>query len=125
MDHRIVSVRYVFVAAIAGLLVSVALWAQEANDRKVSGSYSVLQKTDLGSQVELQLRLELVNHSDDLLYVQVLGLESALSGAHGPQSPSAAIALSPQGSKTVTQDFTVSRVEFDRWQADSRRRLAH
>jgi hypothetical protein len=75
--------------------------------------------------VELQLRLELVNHSDDLLYVQVLGLESALSEAHGPQSPSAAIALSPQGSKTVTQDFTVSRVEFDRWQADSRRRLAH
>jgi len=123
MSHRIFSVRHVIVAVIAGLLVSAGLWAQEANNRKVSGSYSVIQQTALGSRVQLKLRLELVNHGDDALRVQVLGLESPVSGAHGRPASSAVINLAPQGSETVTQDFLVSRSQYDRWQADFRRHL--
>jgi hypothetical protein len=86
------------------------------------GSYSVLQTTDLNEQVRLQLRLELTNPGDAPLSIQVLGLESVLFASRSESSPSA-IALSPRGTETVTQEFTLSRTLYDRWRTDPRHRL--
>jgi hypothetical protein len=83
----------------------------------------MIQQTDLGEQVQLRLRLELANPGDETLTVQVFGLESpSLAGQSGTPAP-AAIILSPHGSETLTQDFTVSRIAYDHWRTDPRHRL--
>ena len=122
MDHRRVRIRFMFVAVLAGVLVSPWACAQGPAARTVLGSYSVLQTTDLNDQVRLRLRLELTNPGDAPLSIQVLGLESVLFASRSESSPSA-IALSPRGTETVTQEFTLSRTLYDRWRTDPRHRL--
>ena len=123
MDHLGIRERSIFVAVLAGLLVSTGMWAQKPAGRTVFGSYSVLQTTDLNEQVRLQLRLELANPSDEALTVRVLGLESPLLAAQSGTPAPAAVVLSPHGSETLTQDFNVSRIVYDRWRTDPRHRL--
>jgi len=68
--------------------------------------------------------LEFTNSSDEALTVRILGLESPLVAAQGGPSAPAATTLSPHGSETVTEEFTVSRAAYDRWRTDPRHRLA-
>jgi len=123
MVHRTMRVQSLFLAILAGLLVSTAMWAQKPASHTVVGTYSIVQTTDLDEQVRVELRLELVNSGEEAVTARVLGLESPVYAAQGGSSAGEAIALSSHGSETVTEEFTVSRGVYERWRMDPRHRL--
>jgi hypothetical protein len=88
--------------------------------RQISASYSVVQKTDLGSRIRVAFTLKLVNHGNEALTVEAIsfGSRHAAAGANRP-----VVLLAPLADETVALEFAVPKVQYERWRKDARRRL--
>lgn len=112
--------RHVLVVIL--LLITFGARSADAASHPVSGSYEVIGKTQLGSQTKVQLRIHLTNHEQDLLYVQrILLWDFAHPPVAGPTRLS--IALGSGSTEETTQEFVVSRTQFDQWQRGLRPRV--
>ncbi len=83
-------------------------FAFASNAPLVSGSYEVLQNTDLGSQAQIRMRLHLVNHGPSDLSIQRITLWDFAHLDKGG-SHACAITLRAHASAETTQEFTVER----------------
>jgi hypothetical protein len=108
----------VLVFISVGCCISIASAANPA----ITGSYEVIRKTDLGSQVKVLLRFELVSHRP--IPVSVIGVllsdfaHPAVGGRHTP-----AITLRPSGTTELTEELVVPREQFKQWQRGVRPRV--
>jgi len=124
MHLRRISALYAFIAFLA-CLPAIPQEAAKAAVGPVTGSYTVLQTVLLGpGSQRVQLRLDLVNHGDDALNLEILGLAAALTHAQGLRPSTKSVALAPYGAESLTLEFVVSGSAYARWQADPRHRLA-
>jgi hypothetical protein len=124
MHLRRVSALYAFIVVLA-CLPAIPQEAAKAAVGPVTGSYTVLQSVLLGpGSQRVQLRVDLVNHGDDALNLEILGVATALTHAQGVRPSIKSVALAPYGAQSLTLEFVVSRGEYARWQADPRHRLA-
>jgi len=105
-----------------GLLMGTAPFCHAGDVGKVSGSYEVLQKLNVGSQTRLRLRVRLTNHGQNDLNIQRFTLQDF---SHAVRGGSQACALS-MGAKTsleTTQEFMIPRANYELWQRGTRPRL--
>lgn len=111
------SLIFVIVVTISVLFAHPAL---AGIDRQISASYSVVQKTDLGSRIQVLLTLKLINRSDEALTIEAVALGTRLTGESGNRP---VVVLAPLAEETVALKFTVPTVQYERWRKDGRRRL--
>lgn|SRR5208337_3230339 len=120
VNHR--TSRNHYCLLVACLLVAFASQFAQAANLPISGSYEVIEKTDLGSQTKITVRLHLTNHGQGLLYLQqVLLADFAHPSNGGPRTSS--IALNPGTSEDATQEFVIPRSQFAEWQRGLRPRV--
>lgn len=119
MNRRTFRSHYCLLAAL--LVFTFGLQPANATDVPISGSYEVIQKTDLGSQTKILMRLRLTNSGRNSLYVrEVLLSDFAHPASGGPLTPS--ITLHPGTSEETLQNFVIPRLQFDQWQRGVRPR---
>lgn len=106
---------------VVGLLVFAAQFAQTA-EAQFSGTYQLVQKTDLGPQTRVRLRLHLANHTARDFHIQRLTLwDFSHSDRGGSQACS--IVVHAGASVDTTQNFVVRRAEYDLWRRGTRPRV--
>ena len=114
MIHRTFR-NYSYLSVVLFLLVfSFGIRPARASNIPISGSYEVIQKTDLGSQAKILVRFHLTNHGKSPLSVQELLLSDfghPTSG--GTVSPN--VILSPGVSQEISQELVIPRLQFERW----------
>jgi hypothetical protein len=112
MNHRTFRNHYCLAALLLVLILGVQL--ANASSVPISGSYEVIQKTDLGSQTKILLRFHLTNLGQSPLSLQQLLLSDF---GHPPSSVSIApsITLPPGTSKETSQEFVIPRLQYDQW----------
>jgi len=100
---------------LIGLLLCV-LGAQIASaaNASISGSYEVVEKSDLGSQVKVVVRFHLTNLGQAPVILQGVVL-SDFAYPHTRAAHSSAITLPPGTVEEFTQEFVIPRAEFDQW----------
>jgi hypothetical protein len=81
----------------------------------ITGSYELIQKTNLGSQTKITVRFHLTNQGLNPLYLQELLLSDF---GHPPsgQLLTPSITLPPGTAEETSQEFVIPRLEFDQWQ---------
>lgn len=109
MDRRIVNRSCCLCVALVVLLAS--LLQAAAVGSFISGSYHVIQKRDLGAQMQVVLQVRLVNHGPEALLLQKLALQNASQA----QQHWANITVGPRGTQQTTQQFTIPRQEYENW----------
>jgi hypothetical protein len=97
-------------------------FAFASNAPLVSGSYEVLQNTDLGSQAQIRMRIHLVNHGPSNLSILRMTLWDFSHPEKGG-SRGCAVTLRAHASAETTQEFTIDRTEYQMWQRGLRPRL--
>jgi len=106
------------VAAICAL----AQFASASNAPVVSGTYQVVQNTNLGSQTQIRMRIHLVNRGPNNLSIRTMTLwdfsHPDKGGTHA-----CALTLRAHASADTTQEFTIRRPEFESWRKGLRPRL--
>jgi len=95
--------------------------AQERHD--VAGFYGVKNVNDLGTQVRVTLQVRLTNTGESDLSTAKLALRSSLPAGkdHGAITP---LALRPRATASFTQDFTISRTEYEMWKKGAKPALS-
>jgi hypothetical protein len=116
MRRRISQIPYLL--ALAVLFAFATASAQASDTSRLSGTYKVLHKTELGSQTRVQLQLHLANNGPRDLQVRRINLRGA------PHSPGAkpqpcSLLVHPGYSASATQEFTVPRSEYRRLRLNS------
>jgi hypothetical protein len=112
MSHR--TFRNRSCLSVVLLLFVFGMRPAHASDIPVSGSYEVIQKTDLGSQAKVLVRFHLTNHGTAPLSVQeVLLSDFAHPPGGGPVSPP--VLLPPGISEEVSQELVIPQLQLDRW----------
>jgi hypothetical protein len=96
--------------------------AAASNAPLISGSYEIVQSTDLGSEAQVQIRIHLVNRGPSDLSVQKI---TVLGSFHPDKAGTVACAvtLPARGSADTTQEFTIPRSDYRVWQRGFRPRL--
>lgn len=117
---KILRIRSLFL--FAGLLVLAVPLSQATDAFRLSGSYQVIEKTDLGSQTRVRLQLRLTNHGPNELHIQRLTLWD-FSHPHKGGSQPCTIVLGAGASIGTTQEFTIPRAEYELWTRGTRPRL--
>jgi hypothetical protein len=107
---------------VAALFALVVQFAPASNAPLVSGSYEVVQNTDLGSQAQIRMRIHLVNHGPNDLSIQRMTLWDFSHPDRGG-SHACAVTLHAHASAETTQEFTIRRPEYELWQRGLRPRL--
>ena len=107
---------------VAALFALGVQFAPASNAPLVSGSYEVMQNTDLGSQAQILMRIHLVNHGPSDLSIQRMTLWD-LSHSDKGGSHACAVALRAHASVETTQEFTIRRSDYQLWQKGFRPRL--
>jgi hypothetical protein len=107
---------------IAALLQVGIQYAPGSNAPVVSGSYSVVQNKALGAQVQMRVRIHLMNQGSSDLSVQRMTLWNFSHPDQGG-SRACALMLRAHGSADITQEFIVSRSDYQRWQKGFRPRF--
>jgi hypothetical protein len=107
---------------LAGLVFAFGCRFANAANLPLSGSYEVIGKTIVSSRTKVLLRLHLTNHGPGPLV-----LKNILLWDH-PHPPSAgagrfAITLNSGSTEETTQEFVVSRGQFEQWQRGLRPRV--
>jgi len=106
------------VAAICAL----AQFASASNAPVVSGTYQVVQNTNIGSQTQIRMRIHLVNRGPNNLSIRTMTLwdfsHPDKGGTHA-----CALTLRAHASADTTQEFTIRRPEFESWRKGLRPRL--
>ena len=119
MNRRTFRSHYCLLAAL--LVFTFGVQPANATNAPISGSYEVIQKTDLGTQTKILVRFHLTNRSQSSLYVQeVLLSDFGHLPIGGPLTPS--ITLQPGTSEETLQEFVIPRLQFDQWQRGARPR---
>lgn len=107
---------------LASLLVFTIGFANATDFSYLSGSYQVLRKTDLGSQMRVQLQLHLSNHGQrDLNIQRITFWGSARHPGGKPQACS--VLVHPGSSVSTTQEVTMPRSEYRSWTSAKRLNL--
>jgi hypothetical protein len=106
---------------LIGLFLVTPVHAQGPHD--VAGFYSMKNVNDLGSQVRVTLLVRLANTGEADLSTAKLSLRSSLPARkdHGAIAP---LSLRPHGNASFTQDFTISRTEYEMWKKGARPSLS-
>ena len=107
---------------VAALVAPSGLAASAGNVPLVSGSYRVVQKTDLGSQTQIRMRIHLVNHGTSGLSIERMTLWDFSHPEKGG-SQACAVTLPARASADTTQEFTIRLTEYEQWQKGLRPRL--
>lgn len=107
---------------IAALLQVGIQYAPASNAPVVSGSYSVVKNKALGLQVQMRIRIHLMNHGPSDLSVQRMTLWNFSHPDKGG-SRTCVLMLRAHASADVTQEFIVSRSDYQRWQKGFRPRF--
>jgi|SRR5208282_1966922 len=107
------------VAALFALGVQFAL---ASNVPLVSGSYEILQNTNLGSQAQIRMRIHLVNHGPSDLSIQRMTLWDFAHPEKGG-SHACVVTLRAHASAETTQEFTIEPPEYQLWQKGRQPRL--
>jgi hypothetical protein len=107
---------------ITGLFVLAVPFSQASDASRISGSYEVVGKTDIGSQTRVRLQLRLTNHEPRELRVQRLTVWD-FSHPHKGGTQPCTIVLGAGASVGTTQEFTIPRAEFEMWTRGTRPRL--
>lgn len=92
--------------------------SRAANNRQFFGLYQVIEKTDCGSDVNVVLQLQLFNHGNNDLQIEY----AALAIPHlvpGNRKNLVGTRIDAHSSQTITEEFTVPRREYERWQKTS------
>jgi hypothetical protein len=104
-------------------LVQVGIqFAPGSNTPVISGSYSVTQNKPLGAQVQIRMRIHLMNHGPTDLSVQRMTLWDFSHPDNGG-SRACALMLRGRASADITQEFIVSRSDYQRFQKGFRPRF--
>jgi hypothetical protein len=100
--------------AIALLACTFGARLANASSALITGSYEVLQKTEVGPQTKVRLRVHLTNLSQETLQVQQLLL---FDFGHPPSNgtPAPPLILRPGASADTSQEFVVPRLQFEQW----------
>jgi hypothetical protein len=102
--------------------LSAAAFAQSAGASRVSGSYEVVKKAEIGPDARVRLKLHLVNHEARDLHIQRLTLaDFSHSGKGGTLACS--IVLGAQAAADTTQEFIIRREEYELWKRGTRPRM--
>ncbi len=108
--------------AVTVLSVIAVQFAPASNTPVVSGSYEVLQKTELGSQEQIRLRIRLVNHGPSDVSIQRITLwDSSHPEKGGTQA--CAVTLHAHASAETIQEFIVRHHEYELWRKGLRPRF--
>jgi hypothetical protein len=105
---------------VIGLFVFAIQLAQGSDASRVSGSYQVLSKTELGSQIRVRLELHLTNPERFELHIQRLTLWDF---SHPSGTQACSIVVHPGASVDTSQEFTLQRPEYELWSRGTRPRL--
>jgi hypothetical protein len=107
---------------VAGLFVLTIGFAHAGDFSHLSGSYQVVGKTDVGSQTQVRLQLQLSNHGQRDLHIQRITLWDSPHHPGGrPQACS--LLVHPGSSASTTQAFTMQRSEYRLWTSGARLKL--
>ena len=107
---------------VVAALFALAQFASAGNAPTVSGTYQVMQKTNLGSQTQVRMRIHLVNHGPKNLAIQRMTLWDFSHPDKGGTHV-CALTLRAHASADTTQEFTIRRPEFESWRKGLRPRL--
>jgi len=113
--------------AVASLIVVPLLFgfgtqSAEAAQARVSASYEVLGKTNVGAGIKILLRFRLTNGGPGPVYLEkILLWDFAEPPNGGPCAP--AIEIPAGTSQETTQQFVIPRVQFVQWQRGLRPRV--
>lgn len=111
-----------YLLVVAGLFGFAIQFAQASDGPQVSGSYQVVQKTDLGSQTRVRLELHLINHGPRVIHIQGLTLWD-FSHADKGGTQACSIVVRAGASADTTQEFTIRQSEYQLWQRGLRPRF--
>jgi hypothetical protein len=100
--------------ALAGFLIFTIGFAQASEISHLSGSYKVVQKTDLGSKTRVRLELQLSNSGPSDLQVLRLTLVRSLHPDKGARR-ACSLTVHPGAPLSTTQEFTMPRSEYSQW----------
>lgn len=115
-----ITVRSLAVVGACMLLSAVlpARTAQPASGNEVSGVYAVQQSSDIGSDEQLTLHVELTSSEDAALQSTSVALRSLLSGT--TQEVTASFSIPPHGNADFTATVTITQSEYKLWQGGAR-----
>jgi hypothetical protein len=111
-----------YLLVVAGLFMFTTQFAQASDVSQLSGSYQVVQKTDLGPQTHVRLQLRLTNHGKRPLHIQRLTLWD-FPHADKDATQACSIVVLSGASADTTQEFTIPRSEYKLWRRGARPRL--
>jgi hypothetical protein len=121
MNYNIIHLcRRSFVVGVLSILA--VQFAPASNAPVVSGSYEVLQKTGLGYQEQIRLRIRLVNHGPSDFVIQRITLWGSSHPEKGG-TQACAVPLHARASAETIQEFTVRQHEYELWQKGLRPRF--
>ncbi|HKN23793.1 MAG TPA: hypothetical protein VJX72_03025 [Candidatus Acidoferrum sp.] len=89
----------------------------------VSGSYSVKESTDLGTQVRVTLQFRLTNAGEQRLFITQMSLQNPLRPAQVSEDRGTVI-LEPHKGTEVTRQFTIGKDEFKLMRQSTRPRVS-
>lgn len=113
MNHRI-SCNHCWIT-VTVLLFGLGTQCAYASGVPITGSYEVIEKTDLGSRTKVLLRLHLMNHNQGELYLRKIVLWDFGYPPCGAARASS-IALHSGTSENVVQEFVIPRLQLEQWQ---------
>jgi len=120
MNYKLLS-KYKWPLVVAALF-ALAQLASASNAPALSGTYQVTQKTNVGSQTQIRMRIHLVNRGPNNLSIRTMTLwdfsHPDKGGTHA-----CALMLRAHASADTTQEFTIRRPEFESWRKGLRPRL--
>jgi hypothetical protein len=115
VDHRAGSV-FVRARILLILLLTAATPVLAASRHDLSFSYSVAQEPGSGSLVHASVHLLLTNYGQDPISIQKLTVHHVHPVGH--VKPWSTVTVQPHSSQQITQELTLTRPEFERWQKD-------
>ncbi len=107
---------------VVAVLFALGQFALASNAPLISGSYAVVQNTNLGSQAQIRIRVHLVNHGPNNLSIQRMTLWDFSHPDKGG-TRACAVTLRAHASTETTQEFSIRRPEYEAWQRGMRPRL--
>jgi len=96
---------------VVAALFALAQFASAGNAPAVSGTYQVKQKTNLGPQTQVRMRIHLVNHGPKSLAIQRVTLWDFFHRDKGGTHV-CALTFRAHASAETTQQFTIRRPDW-------------